>query len=124
VTDEKEQFTALTLDELRRLERTHQRMMRAVVQVEKRINALDTAIAGSKSTRKEPDFWPDQLDLAKGEVKVMDKDGKVVAELRITGPDLEQWLALADVEPIKSADGGSNQAKEDSPTPPQPEKNK
>jgi carboxyl-terminal processing protease len=122
-SDAKQQFAAFSLAELQRLQKTHQRMLRAVVQVERRMEALDEAVAGAENTHKAPDLWPDQLDLTKGEVKVYDKDGKVIADLRITGPDLEQWLALADVEPVKPA--GASQAKSDSDGgEKQPEQNK
>lgn len=99
ISDATQQFASFSLDELRRLEKTHQRMLRAMVQVEERMNAMDSVVSGATSTHKEPDLWPDDLDLTNGAVRVTDKDGKVVASLRITGRELERWLVLADVEP-------------------------
>src|SRR5690606_9964237 len=96
-------------DELRRLERTHQRMLRAIVQLEERMNAIDSAVAGTTPASRTPDLWPDDLDLTSGAVEVFDKSGRKVADLRITGPELERWLLLADAEaatPAAVAAGG------------------
>ncbi len=45
------------------------------------------------------DFWPDATEVKDGTIEVKDKDGKVIATLRITGNDVERWLIDADVEP-------------------------
>jgi carboxyl-terminal processing protease len=96
--DATQQASMVSSDELRRLERTHQRMLRAIVQLEERMNAIDSAVAGTTPASRTPDLWPDDLDLTSGAVEIFDKSGRKVADLRITGPELERWLLLADVE--------------------------
>lgn len=93
------QGTAMRTDELRRLEKSHQRMLRALAQVEDRMDALETSVAGSSRAPRLQDLWADSIDVRDGSIEVFDKSGKKVADLRITGPELERWLQLADVTP-------------------------
>jgi hypothetical protein len=63
------------------------------------MDALDAGIAGNARASQMKDLWPDDADLRDGSVEVFDKSGRKVADLRITGPELERWLQLADVAP-------------------------
>lgn len=88
---------AIAGDELRRLRLARERFLRDLARLERRVEALETnAVAGAEPAVK--DFWDDAIDLAGGRLQVLDKDGKPVATLKITGNNLERWLIDADVE--------------------------
>lgn len=111
VASEQDQHGAIAEGELKALERARTRMTREFVRLEKRIETLES-IAATGKTPAAKDFWPDALDLTGGHVSVMDKDGKAIAKLKITGRDLERWLENADVE-VEGADAlpsGSTQS--------------
>jgi carboxyl-terminal processing protease len=93
---------ASSMDELRRLQGVHERMLRELTRLERRIDTLESGV-GPEAAANPEDLWPDSLDLTGGQVVVKDKDGKVVTTLRITGNNLERWLLDADVkkEPAK-----------------------
>lgn len=107
-TDASEQHGKLALAELRTLERARDRMTKEFARLDKRLETLESAASAGKAAPKLEDFWSDDLDLTGGMVDVRDKSGKVIAELKITGRDLERWLAFADLEMDKSkgASGG------------------
>ncbi|HVU64449.1 MAG TPA: S41 family peptidase [Phycisphaerales bacterium] len=88
----------LALAELKRLEKTETAMSKEFARIEKRIETLQNIASTGKGQAKQQDLWADSLDLTGGAVEVRDKAGKVVADLKITGRDLERWLAMADVE--------------------------
>jgi carboxyl-terminal processing protease len=100
LSDETQQAVRVSADELRSLDRMHQRMLRAVAEVEKRMTTLESEIAGGTPSTTEADLWPDDLDLVNGAIEVFDREHRKVADLKITGPELERWLLLADVEPV------------------------
>jgi hypothetical protein len=102
VSDATQQAVNINMNEFHRLERVHQRVLREMMRLEKRLENMEAALAGSVKPRQEPDLWPDDLDLSGGEVRVLDKNGNEVADVRITGPDLERWLANADIEPVRT----------------------
>jgi len=76
------------------------RLSRSMINVQKRIDALEKA---SGDETKPADLWPDAINVAGGRVKVYDKDGNLLRELEITGPSLEEWLVDADVKALGDA---------------------
>ena len=104
LTDRTQQAAQVSADELRNLDLMHQRMLRAIAEVEKRMTTLESTLAGSTPATTEVDLWADELDLVNGAVEVFDKERRKVAELKITGPELERWLLLADIEPVGTAE--------------------
>jgi carboxyl-terminal processing protease len=81
------------------LERVRDRMLRDLARVERRLDAVAGGSAAAARANRPSSFWDDTLDLTGGRVQVLDKSGKPVRSLKITGPDLERWLLDADVEP-------------------------
>lgn len=81
--------------ELAKARLANERLTRELVRLQRRMDALEN---GTVAVKRETDLWPDAVDVKGGEVKVTDKDGKVVVELEITGGSLEQWLLAADVK--------------------------
>lgn len=90
--------TRIATDELQRARLVRDRLERELIRIDKRISAIES-VADSKATGAR-DLWSDDLNLTDGEVDVRDKDGKLIAKLRITGNTLERWLVDADVEKI------------------------
>jgi carboxyl-terminal processing protease len=97
---------ALLLDELARNELARERLLRELSRVQRRVNELE-AVTKAGDVAPADDLWPDATDLTGGEVQVLDKDGRPISRLRITGPDLERWLIDAPVEPEAEPAGGS-----------------
>ena len=91
-----DQSRAISMEELRRLGSVHDRMIREMTRLEKRMDVLEEGV-GPDSSNPE-DFWPDTTDLTEGSLIVKDKAGNVVATLKITGNNLERWLIDADVK--------------------------
>jgi len=90
-----EQGKAVVSDELRRARQTYDRIAKELVRLESRIAAMET---GAGAPEEAPaDLWADDLAIVGGKLRVLDKGGKVIAELDITGEDLERWLLNADV---------------------------
>lgn len=92
--------------ELKALEKTRDRLNKEALRLDKRIESLELAAEGAAKPLKPIDLWADSLDLTDGHVDVTDKDGKRIARLKVTGRDLERWLASADVE-LEPATGDS-----------------
>lgn len=90
--------------DLERAQQLRDRMERELVKLERRIASLERA--APEGEKAEPDLWPDSVDVTGGTVDVFDKDGKLVAKLRISGPDLEQWLIDAEVKKAEVGGGG------------------
>ncbi len=85
---------------LQREQRRYNLLERELDRVARRIDALAAAqTPGAKKDETIPDPIPGETDLTGGRMLVYDKDGKVVATLSITGPDLERWLIDAPVKP-------------------------
>ncbi|MCC6320650.1 MAG: S41 family peptidase [Phycisphaerales bacterium] len=88
--------------ELHDLLKTRDRLGLEFARIDKRIATLEKVATGEESAsaakRDAKSLWPDALDLTGGRVKVIDKDGKEVATLAVTGRDLERWLVNADVK--------------------------
>lgn len=87
---------AIEGEELSRLTLARERLLRELRRVERRAEAIRT---GAPDARAGRDLWPDDTPTEGGTVEVRDADGRLVATLKITGPDLERWLVDADVEP-------------------------
>ncbi len=97
--------------ELTQLERLRDRIERELTRVDRKIDAITAGQPEATGDRR--DLWPDESKIEDGHLDVFDADGKLVARLKITGPDLERWLVDADVEvELKDA------PKTDAPTPP------
>ena len=88
---------AIAADELSRIREGRERLIRELLRADKRIEAIESA-AGDVAAGATRDLWPDETDLTGGTLEVKDKDGKVVASLRVTGNNVERWLMDADVE--------------------------
>ncbi|MFN0132560.1 MAG: S41 family peptidase [Phycisphaerales bacterium] len=91
----------LASGELTRVSKLRDRLERELVRLSRRIEQLESA-AGTPAAEA-PDLWPDETDLSGGSLDIFDKAGKRVARLSITGPDLERWLAEADIKPETNA---------------------
>lgn len=87
---------AVEVAELRRMQLVRERILRELQRVENRIDAISSAVPADKAER--PTLLPKDAPLDGGRIDVFDKDGKRVATLNITGPDLERWLTDAPVE--------------------------
>lgn len=118
VSDEADQHGKIAMKELQGLEKTRDRLTKEFARLDKRIETLEKVAASEKATAQMPDLWPDTLDLTGGRIEVLDKDGKVVADLRITGRDVERWVSFADVEKSgDNAESGGEQGKTPPKTP-------
>ncbi len=122
VSDQTEQAGAIKTSEIRALERGRDRLAKELTRLDRRIEALDAAAEGTKPLREPRDLWPNDLNLTDGHVKVFDREGKQVADLRITGRDLERWLADADVEPEPGTDGNPAEKPAKAPSAPAPQR--
>lgn len=109
VSDAVPQGEMVSRDELRKLEKAYDRMVRALAQVEQRMETLDATLAGSPP-RQPPDLWADDVDLTDGLINVYDKAGKIVATLKVTGRDVERWLSFAEVQATAKPAPGSAEA--------------
>ncbi len=87
---------AIETEELARLALARDRLRRELRRIERRAEAIRT---GAPDARVGRDLWPDETPTEGGTLEVRDAEGRLVATLRITGPDLERWLIDADVEP-------------------------
>jgi hypothetical protein len=85
-----------SVEELRRLRLAQERIAREQTRIARRVQALQGS-TNAKDAGKDRDFWADDLDLTGGKIQVLDKDGKPVTTLNVTGRNLERWLLDADV---------------------------
>lgn len=83
--------------ELKRTRELQVRLERELERTDKRLAALEAGKDPSAGAMK--DLFPDDAPIKGGTLEVKDKDGNVIATLRITGSNLERWLLDADVEP-------------------------
>jgi carboxyl-terminal processing protease len=105
--------------QLTQLEKVRDRLELELTRVDKRIDAIGAGQPDAAGNRR--DLWPDEAKVEDGHLDIFDSSGKLIARLKITGPDLERWLVDADVEPdLKDV------PKTDAPaqTPPEPEPGK
>ncbi len=87
---------AIAADELVKSRHYRERLIREIVKADQRITALETAAKDATVTDPK-DLWADTTDLTGGTMEVKDKDGKIIAMLKITGNNVERWLIDADV---------------------------
>lgn len=89
----------LAAEDMERAVRLRDRMMRELGRLEQRIELLEEAAGPSTEP---PRLWAENVDITGGTVQVYDSNGKPIATLSITGPELERWLresgAVAPVE--------------------------
>jgi carboxyl-terminal processing protease len=87
-------------DELVRLRQLEERMLRELARLGRRAETLEegTGVRELAEARNDRDLWDDAVSVQGGSLVVRDKQGAVVATLRITGDDLERWLLDADVQ--------------------------
>ncbi len=116
LSDEENLHGQIALAELKKLEKGQTALLKALAASEKRIETLQTLASTGKGALTTPDLWADSVDLTGGLVEVRDKDGKVIADLKITGRDIERWLAYADIEappqPAKPTDAAAKPDKD------------
>lgn len=86
----------LSSAELKRLDEARRRLERELLRIDRRERAL---AGGGATLAPEAALIPEGTDLSGGRVTILDKDGKQVATLRITGAGLERWLSGAPVAP-------------------------
>ena len=86
------------VDELGRLDDARNRILRDLARIERRFETLRNA-AGEDADLAVQDFWDDSVRVEGGSLVVRDASGGVVADLTITGENLERWLLDADLEP-------------------------
>jgi carboxyl-terminal processing protease len=116
LSEVKEQHAKIAMAELKVLERTRERMGKEFARLDKRVETLEHAASAGVEPPKVADLWADDVDPTGGTVEVKDKDGKVIAELKVTGRDLERWLAFADVKKADDKAGDAAAAPQAEPT--------
>lgn len=82
-------------DDLARATRLRDRLERELIKLDQKIESMESAAPGAAEAAM--DLWPDTAEVNGGRVEVYDKEGKLIARLKVTGSDLERWLADADV---------------------------
>lgn len=88
---------AVAGDELTRAVKLRDRIEKELEKLDRKIEGMETATGKTEATVR-PDLWADAVDVVGGHLDVYDKEGKLVARLKVTGPDLERWLMDADVK--------------------------
>jgi hypothetical protein len=82
--------------DLTKAQKLRDRMEGEILKLDRKIEQLQTAAGDAK---QEPaDLWANDIDVTDGRVEVYDKAGKLIARLKVTGPDLERWLVDAEVK--------------------------
>jgi carboxyl-terminal processing protease len=89
------------LDELRVVERTRERLLRQLEQVDERLEQLLAFVPVEK--KEEPvRLIPEDRELAGGLIEVKDADGQIITVLRVTDPTLlEAGLRHAELKPLE-----------------------
>jgi len=93
------------LAELRRMQTIRERLRRELERVQTRIDAVADLVPEDEVQR--PRLLPENVALSGGALVVRDAEGNVVAELTITGDDLEPWLVDAPIAPKEAAPAGA-----------------
>lgn len=95
------------LNELRRAERTRDRVLIELDRLDRTISALS---AGVESASGSEDLWGDEVDLSGGVIEVLNAEGELVARLRVdrpgAGPGLERVLLAAGLTRAAAGDDG------------------
>lgn len=91
------QKTRIASSELTRLMQYRDRLLRELDRTDVRLSAIEAAdpLAAPDAMR---DLWADDAPVQGGTIEVRDKDGRVIATLDVTRPDLERWLVDAGVK--------------------------
>lgn len=79
--------------EISRLNGARDRLERELIRVEKRLETLANAAAVTPES-----LWDNSIDLTGGTMAIHDREGRLIANLQITGNRLQQWLVDADVK--------------------------
>lgn len=80
-----------------------ERLLRDLERIEGRIEELGT-IASNPDAAPAIDLWSDELSIDGGRVIITDREGKRVADLRVTNPNIERWFIDAGLEPVEQSD--------------------
>lgn len=110
---DKIEHEAVELAELGRMQEAHERILRDLDRVERRIKAL-ASVAPEDQLPDTASFVPEGTDLTGGTVVLKDAAGGTIATLRITAPGIERWLLDAPVEkamPDDTTGGEGNEKK-------------
>lgn len=94
----------IAVAELAQTRTYRERLLRELTRADRRIDALEVAAPQGPDVLAAKDLWPDELDLRGGTIQVRDKAGAVVADLEVTGRDIERWLMDADVRKRAATD--------------------
>jgi carboxyl-terminal processing protease len=86
---------SLAGSDLDKANKLRDRLEKELEKIDKKIESLQAAAPPDHDQKK--DLWADSVDVSGGRVEVYDKDGKLIARLKVNGPDLERWLIDADV---------------------------
>ncbi len=100
VSDTSDQHGKLLVAELKELQKARRQLGLEFARIEKRMVALQRQADNGETATEQVDLWSDGLDPTGGRVEVVDKEGRTIAKLEVTGRDLERWLLNADVKPI------------------------
>ena len=87
----------VALASLNDLRDQRERLLREVIRIDRRVEAVESAVPVAKQDEDPKDFWSDDERVTGGTLEVRDADGKIIATLEITGENLERWLIDADV---------------------------
>ncbi len=93
---------SLAGSDLDKASKLRDRLEKELEKLDKRIEAMETAAPKDHEAKK--DLWPDTVDVTGGHLDVYDKDGKLIARLKVSGNDLERWLIDADVKKEDESD--------------------
>ncbi len=94
-----DQVKRITSTEMLQLGRVRERVLRQLARIERRMDAIDSGDEPKPDALRLASLWADEIDLTGGSLEVLDKAGKRVALLDVTGPDVERWLLDAQVKP-------------------------
>lgn len=100
ITDESNDLS-IDQEQLLAATRQRERLLRELERVDRRIEAIATVVDDDESVAEELDLWPDEAEIAGGQLIVRNASGEEVARLTITGQNLERWLIDAGVEPVE-----------------------
>lgn len=90
---------AVAVSEVLRLRQYRDRLERELERTDRQIELLMFNV-GDQSIQNPKDLWPNNRSAAGGTVEVRDRDGNLIARLRVNGNSLERWLMDADVTPL------------------------
>lgn len=110
VSEVEPQHGKIAVKELSDLQKTRELLGTEFARIEKRIAALRKQAESGDTVEQKLDLWSDDIDLTGGRIEVFDKNGGVVAKLKVTGRDVERFLLPADVAPENGSVAPTSQA--------------